>query len=54
MLKPVESVLELIGNTPMVKLKRLSKEIPVEIWAKLEFLGPSGSVKDRIAIDIVN
>ena len=53
MLKPVESVLELIGNTPMVKLKRLSKEIPAEIWAKLEFLGPSGSVKDRIGLKML-
>ncbi len=53
MLKPVESVLELIGNTPMVKLKRLSKEIPAEIWAKLEFLSPSGSVKDRIGLKML-
>lgn len=46
----VDSVLSLIGKTPMVKLKRLSKDIPAEIWAKLEFYNPSGSVKDRIAL----
>jgi cysteine synthase A len=46
----VESVLDLIGNTPMVKLKHISKEIPGEIWAKLEYYNPSGSVKDRIAL----
>jgi cysteine synthase A len=34
----------------MVKLKRISNDIPAEIWAKLEFFNPSGSVKDRIAI----
>lgn len=46
----VDSVLSLIGKTPMVKLKRLSKDMPAEIWAKLEFYNPSGSVKDRIAL----
>ena len=30
---PVDSVLELIGRTPLVKLKRISREIPAEIWA---------------------
>lgn len=50
MIKPVESILSLIGNTPMVKLKRISRDIPAEIWAKLEFFNPSGSVKDRIAL----
>jgi cysteine synthase A len=44
-----ESALDLIGNTPMIKLKRISSDIPGEVWAKLEFFNPSGSVKDRIA-----
>lgn len=51
--KPVESILELIGKTPMLKLKRISKDIPAEIWAKVEFLNPSGSVKDRIALKMI-
>jgi cysteine synthase A len=46
-------VLELIGRTPMVKLKRISREIPAEIWAKLEYLNPSGSIKDRIALRMI-
>lgn len=50
---PVDSVLELIGSTPMVKLKRISREIPAEIWAKLEYLNPSGSIKDRIALRMI-
>ena len=50
---PVESVLELVGCTPMVKLKRISREIPAEIWAKLEYLNPSGSIKDRIALRMI-
>jgi cysteine synthase len=45
----VESTLELIGNTPMVKLQKLSQEIPADIWVKLEYFNPSGSIKDRIA-----
>ncbi|MCK5559344.1 MAG: cysteine synthase A [Thermoplasmata archaeon] len=51
--KPYENVLELIGNTPMVKLKRISSEIPAEIWVKLEFYNPGCSVKDRIALKML-
>lgn len=50
---PVDSVLALIGNTPMVKLRRLSQGLPAEIWAKLEYNNPSGSVKDRIALRMI-
>lgn len=53
MLKTVDNILELIGNTPMIKLKCISKQIPAEIWAKLEFFNPSGSVKDRIALKML-
>jgi cysteine synthase A len=38
-----------IGHTPMVRLNRVADDIPVEIWVKLEFFNPLGSVKDRIA-----
>ena len=40
--------LNLIGNTPMVHLKTLDPKPGVEIHAKLEFLNPTGSTKDRI------
>ena len=50
MTKPIENVLSLIGHTPIVMLKRMSKDYPAEIWAKLEFYNPSGSIKDRIAL----
>ena len=43
------SVLELVGNTPLVDISVLSPNPRVEIWAKLEGQNPSGSVKDRIA-----
>jgi len=45
----VHNVLEGIGNTPLIKLNRITKEAHVDIFAKLEFLNPMGSVKDRIA-----
>jgi cysteine synthase A len=50
MTRPIASVLSLIGRTPIVKLEKMSKEFPAEIWAKLEFYNPSGSIKDRIAL----
>lgn len=43
------SVLDLIGNTPVVKLRRMNPNPHVDIWAKLEGISPGGSVKDRIA-----
>lgn len=51
--KPVENILSLIGDTPIVKLKNISKGSPAEIWAKLEFFNPTGSVKDRIALRMI-
>jgi cysteine synthase A len=48
-----ENVLGLIGNTPIVKLKRLSRNFVSEVWLKLEFFNPSGSVKDRIVLKII-
>lgn len=47
------NVLDAIGKTPLVKLK-LSEKAGVNIFAKLEFLNPSGSIKDRIALQIIN
>ena len=48
------SVLERIGNTPMVRLIHIGSELPVPIFGKCEFLNPGGSVKDRIALAIVD
>lgn len=44
-----ESITDVIGGTPLLRLKRLSAEFGVEILAKLEGVNPAGSVKDRIA-----
>ncbi|NOZ68142.1 MAG: pyridoxal-phosphate dependent enzyme, partial [Deferribacteres bacterium] len=46
--EPVDSVLELIGNTPMVRINRLTAGDSAEIYAKIEFFNPCKSVKDRI------
>lgn len=48
-----DGVLQLIGNTPMVRLNRIVDSTVAEVWAKLEALNPGGSVKDRIALSMV-
>ncbi|WP_099224503.1 cysteine synthase A [Listeria costaricensis] len=45
----VNSITELIGNTPIVKLNRLPEAGSAEVYVKLEFQNPGGSIKDRIA-----
>ncbi len=48
-----QSILDLIGNTPMVKLNRIVSDKMAEIYAKLESYSPGGSVKDRIALSMI-
>ncbi|MBC7544042.1 MAG: cystathionine beta-synthase [Candidatus Sericytochromatia bacterium] len=48
-----ETILELIGNTPLVRLRRVTRGIKATVLAKVETLNPGGSVKDRIAMQIV-
>jgi cysteine synthase len=48
-----KSVLDLIGNTPLVEVPRLSPDPTVRLWVKLEGQNPTGSVKDRIALAMV-
>ncbi len=47
------TILDTIGNTPLVRLNNITKGIGAEILAKLEFFNPGGSVKDRMAIYMV-
>lgn len=49
----VKNILEIIGNTPLVKLRHLGKDLPANLYAKCEFLNPGGSVKDRIGWNMV-
>ncbi len=48
-----DNILGLIGNTPMVKLNRVTNDIPATVYAKLESYNPGHSTKDRIAIHII-
>jgi cysteine synthase len=47
------SILESIGNTPLVRLRRCVPENGAELWVKLEYLNPTGSMKDRMALAMI-
>lgn len=53
-MKIASSVLDLIGNTPLVKLNRITQGIPADVVVKLEFYNPAHSVKDRIAAAMID
>lgn len=52
-MKVVNNITELIGNTPIVKLNKLKPENGADIYLKLEFYNPGSSVKDRIALSMI-
>ncbi len=52
-MKAYDNILDTVGNTPLVKLNKVTSGIESEIFAKLEFFNPMGSVKDRIAKYII-
>ena len=52
-LRVADDITELVGGTPMLRLKRLSPAGSADVFAKLEYLNPGGSVKDRAAIGII-
>ncbi|CDN41101.1 Cysteine synthase [Paenibacillus sp. P22] len=54
MARIVQNVTELIGDTPLVRLNRLVPEGSAEVYVKLEYQNPGSSVKDRIAISMIN
>lgn len=49
----VQSLLELIGNTPLLKLNKISEIAGNQIFAKMELMNPSGSIKDRVVLKII-
>lgn len=49
----LDSILEAVGKTPIIRFNRIGKNLPCEIYGKCEFLNPGGSVKDRIAVHMV-
>jgi len=50
----VQTVLDAVGHTPIVRINKLAQHVKADIYCKLEFLNPGGSMKDRIGIHIVN
>ncbi|HUE58415.1 MAG TPA: cystathionine beta-synthase [Acidimicrobiales bacterium] len=53
-IEAVDSLLDLVGDTPLVRLDRIARDISAQLFAKVEFLNPGGSVKDRPAVTMVN
>lgn len=51
--KAVNSILETIGNTPMVRMNKICKHIPATVYAKVEYFNPGHSVKDRMALQMI-
>lgn len=52
-LRVYDDILQTIGKTPLVRLSRLGRGLPCPIYAKVEFFNPGGSIKDRIALNII-
>jgi cysteine synthase len=52
-LRVVDNITELVGETPMLRLRRLTPAGAADVFAKLEYLSPGGSVKDRAAVGII-
>ena len=49
----MDSILDAIGNTPLVRLRRCAPANGAELWVKLEYCNPSGSMKDRMALAMI-
>lgn len=49
-----DSIIELIGNTPLVRLHKVTGSLDVQVLAKVEYMNPGGSVKDRIAVAMID
>ncbi|MFQ5749368.1 MAG: pyridoxal-phosphate dependent enzyme [Planctomycetota bacterium] len=48
-----ETILDVVGATPIVRLFRVGRNLPCELLGKCEFLNPGGSVKDRIGVRMI-
>src|SRR3954465_5470414 len=53
MRKIANNVLEMIGDTPMVRINRITKDVPGTVLAKIETVNPGNSIKDRMAVRMI-
>jgi cystathionine beta-synthase len=52
-MKVYQNILETIGNTPLVKLNKITKDLPCDVYAKVETTNPGNSIKDRMAVKMI-
>ena len=52
-MKYYNNILETIGNTPLIKLNKIVKDLPCRVFAKVESFNPGNSVKDRMAVKMI-
>jgi cystathionine beta-synthase len=52
-MKVCKNIMETIGNTPLVRLNRIVKDLPCEVYAKVETFNPGNSIKDRMALKMI-
>jgi len=48
------NILEAFGNTPLIRLNRVAKDVPPEVYVKADYMNPGGSMKDRVAVWMIN
>ncbi len=51
--KVYNNILETIGNTPMIRMNKIAKDIPATVLAKVEYFNPGHSTKDRMALQMI-
>jgi len=54
MTKPADDITQLVGNTPLVRLNRVTEGIDATVYLKMECMNPCSSIKDRIALNMIN
>ena len=52
-LRPYNNVTEVVGATPLIRLNSVARDVPGTLYVKCEFMNPSGSLKDRIGLAMV-
>src|SRR3954471_24513780 len=49
----LNNILDTIGNSPLIKLNKITKDLPCEVYAKVEYFNPGNSIKDRMALKMI-